>query len=296
MNVRHVASLAIVTLIWGTTWYVIKTQLGTVPPEWSVAYRFGLASLVMFAIVLATGRQVSFPLRAHVFFFLLGLAQFAANFNFVYYASTVVTSGLIAVAFALLMIPNAIMARVFLGQPISARFMVGAALGIVGVALLFRQELIALEGTPALAFGLVTTACAVMSASTANVMQASRLAHSLPMISMLAFAMGYGALLDALYAFWRAGPPVFEANLIYASGLAYLSIFASAIAFVLYFGVIRAVGPALAAYSGVLVPFVAMTVSTLFEGYMWTGPAIVGAVLSISGMVIALSARRSNSD
>ena len=38
-----------VVVIWGTTWIMIKFQLGVVPPEVSVAYRFAIAAALMFA-------------------------------------------------------------------------------------------------------------------------------------------------------------------------------------------------------------------------------------------------------
>jgi hypothetical protein len=40
---------AIVVLIWGTTWFTIKFQLGVVAPEVSLVYRFGLAAVCVFA-------------------------------------------------------------------------------------------------------------------------------------------------------------------------------------------------------------------------------------------------------
>jgi drug/metabolite transporter (DMT)-like permease len=38
------------TAIWGSTWLAIQYQLGIVPPVWSVAYRFALASLLLIAL------------------------------------------------------------------------------------------------------------------------------------------------------------------------------------------------------------------------------------------------------
>jgi drug/metabolite transporter (DMT)-like permease len=75
-------------------------------------------------------------------------------------------------------------------------------------------------------------------------------------------------------------------------GLAYLGIFASALAFTLYFGVLRIIGPAKAAYSSVIIPVIAMLFSTVFEGYRWSLLAGAGAVLTGIGLVIALRARR----
>jgi drug/metabolite transporter (DMT)-like permease len=288
---RIVLPFAAVTLIWGLTWYAIKLQLGLVPAPWSVTYRFALASLIMFAVCILMRRQLAFSPGAHVFFMALGLCQFAGNFNLVYLASGYLTSGLIAVVFALLVVPNAILARAFLGQPVSFRFVVGSLLGIAGVALLFRQELLALETGAAALTGIGATLAGVVFASIANVMQATKQARRLDLFGMLAWSMLYGALGDAGLALVLSGPPVAPPSLTYALSLAYLAAFGSAIAFVLYFDVIRSIGPARAAYSSVLIPFIAMAVSTLLEDYRWTGWAVAGALLTIAGLVIAIRAR-----
>ena len=60
------------------------------------------------------------------------------------------------------------------------------------------------------------------------------------------------------------------------------------------FGVLRTIGPAKAAYSSVIVPVIAMCLSTIFEGYRWSGLAVAGAVLAAAGLVVALRARRPN--
>jgi len=288
---RVVLPFAAVTLIWGTTWYVIKTQLGVVPPQWSVTYRFAVASLLMFGACIVMRRTLRFPLSAHGFFLLLGLFQFAGNFNFVYQASRSITSGLIAVAFALLVVPNALFARLFLKQPISGRFMIGAGLGIVGVALLFERELTETGWSSAFTTGLVLTGCAVILASISNVMQGTERARTYDMFGMLAFAMAYGAIIDAGVAWATSGPPVVEWTPAYLGGVFYLAAFASALAFLLYFNVIRIIGPAWAAYSSVLIPFIAMTISTFLESYRWTPVAGAGAVLTVVGLLIALRAR-----
>ena len=58
------------------------------------------------------------------------------------------------------------------------------------------------------------------------------------------------------------------------------------------FGVIRVIGPAKAAYSGVITPVIAMLLSTVFEHYVWSALAAAGSLLVLGGLVIALRARR----
>ena len=285
----------IVTLIWGSTWLVIRDQLGVVPPSWSVTYRFLLAGLCM--AVYALVRRDSFRLGARGFAFAaaLGTLQFCMNFNFVYRAEQHVTSGLVSVVFALLLVPNAVLALIFLGQKLGRQLVIGASIAMAGIVLLFVNEArIDPHGAEQVLLGIGFTLCGVLSASSANVMQATPTAARYPMGSMLAVAMLVGAGVDALYALATVGPPVVEWRWGYWAGIGYLGIFATALAFPLYFGVLRAIGPAKAAYSSVIVPVIAMLLSTLFEGYRWSALAAAGAALAAVGLIVALRARRPN--
>lgn len=285
----------IVTLIWGSTWIVIRDQLAVVPPSWSVAYRFTLAGVVMLVWAAMRRERLAFDARGIGFAAVLGLMQFCLNFNFVYRAEQHVTSGLVAVVFALLLVPNAILARIFLGQHLGRQLVIGSLVAMAGVALLFVQEArLARSGTHEVLIGIGITLAGVLSASTANVMQATKTSRAYPMAATLGYAMLIGAALDAGFAWGTAGPPVIEWRIGYFAGIAYLGIFASAIAFSLYFGLIRVIGPAKAAYSSVLIPVIAMMLSTLFEGYRWSWIAVAGAVLVLAGLVLALRARRPN--
>jgi drug/metabolite transporter (DMT)-like permease len=247
----------------------------------------------MIGVAIGTKAPIRLDRRALGFVILLGLAQFCFNFNFVYRAEHYVTSGLVAVVFALLFVPNAMMARAFLGLRLSKPFLIGSAIATAGIALLFLNEARGdLGDQSATLTGIGFTFLGVISASTANVMQASDRAKSLPMASMLGWAMLSGAAIDGALAWATSGPPVVEWRLGYFAGLAYLGIVASALAFSLYFRMIRDIGPAKAAYSSVVVPVLAMALSTGLEGYRWTPLAVAGSLVAFAGMLIALSARK----
>jgi drug/metabolite transporter (DMT)-like permease len=285
----------IVTLIWGSTWLVIRDQLGVVPPSWSVSYRFLVAGIAMSGY--AVWKRDSWRLGARGFAFagVLGFAQFCLNFNFVYRAEQHITSGLVSVVFAMLLIPNAVLGRIFLGQKLGRQLLIGSAIAMAGIVLLFvREARVDPHGPWQVMAGVGFTLCGVLSASTANVMQATPTAARYPMGSMLAVAMLAGATFDALFAYATVGPPVIELRAAYWLGIFYLGVVATALAFPLYFGILRTIGPAKAAYSSVIVPVIAMCLSTLFEGYRWSGLAVAGAALAAAGLVIALRARRPN--
>ena len=204
------------------------------------------------------------------------------------------TSGLVATMFALLMVPNSALAWLFLKQRATRGFIVGSAIACIGVALLFVQEARASAAEiDDIVIGTVLGLLAVLCASVANVLQAGRTASAKPLASLLAWGMVHGAIANILFALIVSGPPVLEARTGYWIGLLYLALAASALAFSLYFVVLRAVGPGKAAYSGLVIPIVAMGFSTVIEDYRWGTLAVAGGLLALAGMWIALRSRES---
>ncbi|NIJ22128.1 drug/metabolite transporter (DMT)-like permease [Sphingomonas naasensis] len=285
----------VVTLIWGSTWIVIRDQLSVVPPSWSVTYRFTVAGVVMLGWALLRREPLGLDLRGWAFAIALGFAQFVLNFNFVYRAEQHITSGVVAIVYALLLVPNALLARAFLGQRMGRQLLVGSAVAMAGVALLFVHEARLSDAGPEQALlGIGIALLGVLSASVANVMQATQTAKAYPMAATLGWAMLGGAAIDAVWAWTTVGPPMIEPRWGYIAGTLYLGIFGSALAFTIYFQLIRVIGPAKAAYTSVLIPVIAMLLSTLFEGYRWSLLAGGGAALVVVGLVLALKARRPN--
>jgi drug/metabolite transporter (DMT)-like permease len=282
------------TAIWGSTWIVIRDQLGTVPPQWSVAYRFVIAAGAM-ALVAIIKRESLRPDRGLlVTAAFLGLTQFCVNFNVVYLAERHITSGVVATVFALLLIPSTLLGWAFLGQAPTRRFAWSSLVAIAGIVLLFVHELREHSAdVRQIVAGIGLTLVGMVAASAANVFQARPEVRRFPLFAMLAWSMAAGAVIDTVLAFAMTGPPVFEPRPGYWLGVAYLALAASALTFSLYYPVVRKIGPAKAAYSSVLVPIIAMGFSTALEGYRWTPLAITGAFLALGGMLGALSRSRS---
>lgn len=282
----------LVVLIWGSTWWVITGQIGDVPASWSVTWRFALAAPAMFVVAAAMKRSLRIGRDGHWLAFLVGLTQFCGNYNFVYRSELHLASGIVALLISLMLVPNAVLARLLLGQPILPRFAVGSAIAIGGIALLLLHEsrMAPVEGQVAL--GVIFALVAMLCASISNVIQANEVGSRLPMVSLLAWAMLYGALCDAGVALVLAGPPVLPTDTTYWLGTAYLALFGSVVTFPLYYTLIRQLGAGRAAYNGVAVVVIAMLFSTVLEGYRWSPLAIAGAVLATAGLVVALSARK----
>lgn len=287
-------------LIWGSTWWVITGQIGDVPASWSVAWRFLLATPAMFVVALAMRRSLRIGADGHRLAFLVGATQFCGNYNFVYRAEMHLTSGIVAVMISLLLVPNAVLARLLLGQQITRRFVCGSAIAIAGIALLLAHEARGGGigaggiggGSDKVLLGILFALIAMLCASVSNVIQANEVGRRMPMVSLLAWAMLYGTACDVAVAWVTAGPPVLPTSTNYWLGTGYLALFGSVVTFPLYYTLIRRLGAGRAGYNGVAVVVIAMLFSTVLEGYRWSALAIAGALLATVGLVVALSARK----
>ena len=292
---RVIAAFVVTALVWGSTWLVIKGSIGPVPPSWSVTWRFVGAAIGMFALGLARGDitvRALVPERAvltHAA--LIGISLFCCNFQFVYRAETHLTSGLVAVVFALLLLPNAVFGRIFLGTPVTRGFIAGSVIALGGIVLLMINEYRAAPAGSDVPLGAAMTVLALLCASTGNVLQAAQVVRKVPAAMLLAWAFLIGATADFALAWVLSGPPVFDWSPIYMGSVAYLSLIGSVLTFPLYNLLLREMGPGRAAYNGVLVPVVAMLLSTVFEGYRWSAFNVGGAALSLVGLVVALRSR-----
>ncbi|MFL6740844.1 MAG: DMT family transporter [Sphingomicrobium sp.] len=300
MSEEHASTFRSVTLpfivftaIWGSTWIVIRGQLGDVPPQWSVTYRFIIAAAAMALIALTKGDGLRLPRAGIVAAAVLGFTQFCVNFNAVYLAERHITSGVVATVFALLLIPSSLLAWAFLGHKPSSRFFWSSLVAVLGIALLFAHELAAhAASSKQILAGIALTLAGMLGASIANVLQARPEVRRFPLFTILAWSMAFGALIDGIVALIMTGAPVIDTRPIYVAGLLYLALAASVLTFSLYYPVVRIIGPAKAAYSSVIVPIIAMGLSTWLEGYRWTPTTVAGALLALGGMVGALSRER----
>ena len=280
-----------ISLIWGSTWFVITGQIDGVPPAWSVAWRFMLATLGMFALAMATGGTLRMPRRAHLLAAAIGLCQFCGNYMLVYQSELHLTSGIVAVMIGLMIVPNAVFGRLLLGQPITGRFALGSVIAIGGIALLLVNEARETRLGGDVGLGIWLALGAMIAASISNVIQAGTTGRQVPLMTLIAWSMLYGTLIDIAFAALTAGPPVLPSDTQYWLGTAYLAFAGSVVTFPLYYRLIREIGAGRAAYHNVLVVIVAMGLSTLLEGYRWSTLAAAGAVLAMVGLIIALRAK-----
>lgn len=278
-------------MIWGSTWWVITDQIDGMPPSWSVAIRFAVATPAMFLLARVMRRSLAIGRNGHLLALAVGIAQFCGNFNFVYRSELHLTSGIVAVMFTMLIVSNAAFGWWLLGQKITRNFVLGTLVALSGISLLLIHEarLSPLGGS--IPLGIMWAVLGILAASIANVVQANGTGRALPMASLLAWAMLYGTIADFALAWLTAGPPEFPTRATFWLGIGWLALAGSVVTFPLHYTLVRSIGAGKAAYNGIVTVIVAMLLSTLFEDYRWDPMTIFGALLALVGLVIALRAR-----
>src|SRR4051794_27842195 len=270
---------AVVVFLWGTSWIALHMQLGVVAPEVSLVWRFGLAALIMLGWTMLTGERLRFCLRDHLRFAALGLTIFSSNFLMFYYGGLSTPSGLLAVVFSLAAVFNILLGAIFFGDRPSGRILLAAVLGFAGVGAMFTPQLAGAEITGPALHGLLLCIGGTVSFCLGNMVSVSNQRRGLPVASTTTWGMIYGTLFLLLLSLVRGQAFIIEPTLRYLGALAWSALFASVFAFAAYMTLLGRIGADRTGYSTVMYPVVALAVSTVFEGYVWTWPAITGLVL-----------------
>ncbi|WP_322015600.1 DMT family transporter [Paraburkholderia sp. J12] len=279
-------------LIWGTTWIAIKWQLGVVAAPVSIAWRFGLAAILMFALLLAMRRPILPPRAAWRYLVAQGLALFCLNFLCFYYAENIVPSGLVAVVFSTAPLLNSINGRLFMGRPLQPAAVGGAMLGLIGIVCLFLQQMAGNIGNQTVWLGLAVAFLGTLCFSAGNLLSSRMQSMGLHPLVTNGWAMLIGTAVLLAGSALAGLPFRLEMDARYLGALVYLAVAGSVIGFTAYLMLVGRIGPERAAYCTVLFPIVALAVSTVFEGYRWTWLTVVGLLLVLAGNLVAFDLTR----
>lgn len=270
-------------LIWGTTWIAIPFQLGEVPVLTSVFYRFALAATIMMSLVMVSRRLQTTSKQDHGFMVLQGLCLFSLNFVCFYTAGLAITSGLLSVIFSAATLFNVINNRIFWGEKPTRAIFGASFLGIVGLSLMFWPELQrdSSKGVDFTSIGFAFLGTFLFSLG--NMISVRHYKKNLKPFTTSAYAMIYGALFLAILLVITGTPLAWDSQPQYLGSLFYLAIVGTVAGFTAYLSLVGRIGASKAAYATVMFPVVALALSTVFEGYLWTLSSVGGLVLVLLG-------------
>ena len=276
----------LVVVIWGTTWIAIFLQQGSVAAPVSIFWRFAVASATIMLVLLALKRLRKLALRDHLFCVVQGCCVFCFNFWCFYTAASWINTGLESVIFSMAVLYNAINSFMFFGQRPPTRFWAAAGLGLLGIITLFWDDLLNSGWRPELLWGIGLSALGTYGFSLGNMISLRHQRNGLETMTTNAWAMLYGTLVMGAIAVIRGDNFMPEWTVSYIGALLYLALFGSVIAFGAYFNLVGRIGAGKAAYSTLLFPIVALSISTVYEGYVWHMNAVMGLLLILTGNMV----------
>lgn len=287
--VSPAALMGVVVFAWGVSWFGIRFQINEASPLVSVAYRFLLSATIMCGGLMLAGRWRALPLRDQPRAALIGGCLFSMNFVCFYAAARYIPSGILSVVFATASVFGAINGRLFFAAPLERRVIGAAALGLVGLGLLLWPEL-TMAGRPAPPWWAVALPFLGTFLFSLGSLVSARLAQEQPLVNVVAQSMCWGAAILVLACLVSGQDFVLPARASFWLTLGFLSVVSSVVAFLAFMALARQVGGARASFATMLIPIVAMGISSLGEGYDWTAMSAAGLVLALLGTRIALKA------
>jgi drug/metabolite transporter (DMT)-like permease len=283
----------IVLLAWGSSWFAISFQLGDVAPQVSIAWRFLLASFMLFVWCYARGLKLSFSWRDHFSWLLLGFFLFCVNYICAYFGSFYLVSGMVALIFSTLTLFTVFNGFLFFKKPIRWPILFGAVVGILGLSIIFSTEISNTDWSlnSGVVKGFLWMLLATFFASIGMLLSGQMQARKMPLIQSNAFSMLYGSLIIVTYVGFSEVSFSYSTSYSYVISLIYLALVASVIGFGVYLKLVGNIGADKASYVNIFTPTIALLLSTLFENYQWSWTGLVGVALIIIGNIIVLYAK-----
>ena len=282
--------LFLITLFcWSPTWYVIKFQLGYVDPLVSVFYRFFIASIIIFSYLIFHKKKLKFTFNHHIWFLLFGICLYSLNYIFFYISNTYLISAYPAIVFSTVVIMNILGEKFYFKNKPTLKTLLGATVGMFGIIIVFHDEIFNFNLNNSTHIGLFLALLGTFCASTGNMVHQRNLNNNFPLIETIAYSMLYGSLVTLLITQLKGTELLFEISFSYIVSLAYLSIVGSIFAFIFYLKLLENVGPGRAGYVGVVMPVLALLISTIFENLVWQIDLIIGLPILIIGAVLVIN-------
>lgn len=279
----------ITVVIWGSTWIAINYQLGAVAPEASVSYRFALAAVILFVFAKAKQLPLCFSLKQHGLFAAFGICLFGMNYLLLYTAQQYINSALACIAFSTLLLMNVINTKIIYKTAIAKQTYFGGAFGLFGIVTLFWPQLTDIELGAATFLGLSLCLLGTFSASIGNMISIKNQKNSVPIVQANAWGMLYGAIFTSLAVVVQGKEFSFSFEPAYLTSLIYLSLFGSVIAFGCYLTLMTRIGAHKTSYANIIFPAIAVLISTVVEGFVWSEYTVIGLSLILLGNLIVLT-------
>lgn len=284
MELKDKILLVIASVSAGIGWALIPSQGSTVLPEFSIAYRFFMASSFLFLIALGRKEIQKTSLKKHFQLMIVGFLLYGVFCSLSYRATAYLPSGLVSLIIACMVLPNIVFERVFLKRTINPKFYVMTGVVLCGIFLIFWQDVSLLFDHEV--SGVVLSVLSIIVYAFGTLLFNAYDFKALPKIYIISLAMLYAAIFSLLSAFMIRGSfnLEFDFSEKYMISLLSLGLYFSPIVLVIYIYLAERVGSAIASYVWIAMPLISLNISAVFEGFIWSPFSIAGVILVLLGL------------
>jgi drug/metabolite transporter (DMT)-like permease len=275
-----VARLLALAAIWSASFVFLRVLVPSLGPVWTASLRLVLAGAVLVAWLAITRKEAALA-RHWRAYLLVGVVNSALPFVLYGFAARELPASYMAILNSATPLFGALLAAAFLDERLTRAKLGGIACGVAGVALVSRAGgLVADAGVlVAIAASLAATFCYASGG-----VWLKRHGGGLPPYAVAAWSQLLAGI--ALLPLGAASPPPGPIGASVAVNLLALALVCSAIAYLLYYRLIRDVGPTRAMTVTFLMPAFGMLWGALFLGETITWPMLAGAALIVAGTAV----------
>ena len=293
MSRRSWILFLIPVLVWSTTFYAITLQLGSVTtPTYAVALRFGAAGMLLFAWLLIRGDLQKLTAATHFWTALSGVCAYGVSYVLTYVAEESISSGLVAIAYTLMVFLTPALARLAYGTAITRHTWLGGSLGVLGVMLCFLPDMLNTNVSSSFLWGMGAMVIAALVSSIGAVCSMRLNQLDVAVTSYTAWAMLYGAAATFAYGVITRQDFHLDDRPLFWLAFVYLTIAGTLLTFLCYLHLLKSEGSARTMYISVLSPIGAVIVSILIEGLKLQALTALGMASALAGAWITLQDKR----
>ncbi|MBP9693570.1 MAG: EamA family transporter [Alphaproteobacteria bacterium] len=290
---NHIKLLLLATLIAGSSWIMVPTQISSMPYSLSIGYRFIIAGSLILLYCMKTKVFSKISLSGHLLLMFQGLCMYCLAHSLSYNATAYMPTGVIALFLAFTIVPNTILGTIISGDKLTLQFLKGSFVSLIGIVLVFYNDLnkVSPDILSMIGFSLVVGAMFVSSVGTvlSKVMMRR---ENYPIMLINGFAMLYGGVFSILKHFMMGGSLVFDFSYSYVLPLIYLSIIVTPLVFGIYLKLAKEVSAGFAGYIWLFTPVLALNLSIFFEDFEWTIYSLTGTILVVMGGLLSSKKER----
>ena len=283
-------AFTVLSLIWGSTWMFIKIGLEDLPPLSFAGIPFVIGAIILACVVAWQRAPLPRAGRDWLLMATTGLLAFSVNYGLLFWGEQHVSSGLAALLQTTIPVFGLVIAHYHLpGERVTAEKLAGVLLGVAGVGVIFSNQL-SLGGRMSL-WGSAAIVLGALSVAYGNVLVKARGGHIQPAL-LAAVQMACGLVPLLAFGYLTEGSPfAFRWTARAVTALLYLALVGSAVAFLLYYWLVRHVDVTKTMLIALITPLLAVVLGMIFLGETLTWRALAGGALIMAGVGLVVLRR-----